>query len=387
MTDNSSSNQSSAPLQPPFLPLPWRLSLQGWLSLFALGVSFWFVINLTPVLAEIGAVIIGSLLIAMAIAPVAERLEGRGIRRISTVSSIYLIAFALLVLAFFQLAPYFLRQLDQFLETLRALPSFLGNLPVFQDSASGASVTNQASQLIQILFALGRTALVDLASIAVDVGFVIVLSFLFSLQGLNMTPIVPLLPPNQAQQSATIFRQVRSAISYWAWAQLGISVYFGFAFGVGLALIGVPLALVIGTAGVLLRIIPYFGAPLTLLLAFFTSLTISPWLALGTIIVYAIVKLVERLLSVNLYGRATGFETWLVVLALFIGAKTAGVVGVLFAIPVTVVITAVAQALYDNRVAQMHDKFGADIYKDLPLQPTPEPIPPENNTASTPPTA
>ncbi|HEY0423078.1 MAG TPA: AI-2E family transporter, partial [Rhodopila sp.] len=58
--------------------------------------------------------------------------------------------------------------------------------------------------------------------------------------------------------------------------QLGINAAFGIITGIGLLLIGVPSPLLWGTIGLLLRFVPYIGAPLAALLPLALAAAVSP---------------------------------------------------------------------------------------------------------------
>jgi predicted PurR-regulated permease PerM len=128
-------------------------------------------------------------------------------------------------------------------------------------------------------------------------------------------------------------------------AQLLVGLFFGVAFGVGLALFGVPYALSLGVAGAVLELIPYLGGAVVTLVAMLIALTISPWLALGVLAVELVVATVEsHLVYPKLVGDRVGIHPLVIIVALFIGAEAKGVLGVLLAVPVAIVL----QVLFDQ---------------------------------------
>jgi predicted PurR-regulated permease PerM len=125
---------------------------------------------------------------------------------------------------------------------------------------------------------------------------------------------------------------------------VAIASYFALVFSVGLTLLGVPFALSIGLVGGILEIIPYLGGAVAVSLAVLSALTVKPVLALWVILFYAIVVEVEsHLVAPTFYGRIMGLHPVVVLLALVVGAKTQGVLGVFFAVPVVVVLGVIIQ--------------------------------------------
>ena len=111
-----------------------------------------------------------------------------------------------------------------------------------------------------------------------------------------------------------------------------------------LALLHVPFALTIAVTSGVLGLIPYLGSMIALLLAAVSALTVSPTLAIWVVVLNLVVgNVAAHILAPWLYGRTMGLHSAWVLLALLFGAKVAGVLGVFFAVPVAVMVTAVLQ--------------------------------------------
>ena len=100
----------------------------------------------------------------------------------------------------------------------------------------------------------------------------------------------------------------------------------------------------IGIVGGVLEVIPYLGGIIALTLGILSALTISPALAVWVLVAYVAVSTIEgHLVAPFLYGRALGLRSVVVLVALFVGGKAAGVLGIFFAVPVAVILTAIVQ--------------------------------------------
>ena len=83
-----------------------------------------------------------------------------------------------------------------------------------------------------------------------------------------------------------------------------------------------------------------------------SALTVDPWLAVWVILLYAVVVQVQsHLVAPAFYGRAMHLHPAAVLVALLIGAKAKGIIGVFFAVPVAVVLLTLLQELSAARQA------------------------------------
>ncbi|MEZ4620047.1 MAG: AI-2E family transporter [Caldilineaceae bacterium] len=144
----------------------------------------------------------------------------------------------------------------------------------------------------------------------------------------------------------TIFFNTYHRLNRWVWTQLILGLYHGMAFVIGLLLLQVPFALTIGLLGGLLSLIPYLGVIMATLLAALSVLPTAPWLALWvTLFMTAVTIVGGHVITPVLYGRAVGLNSLIVLIALFVGAQLQGILGMIFAIPVAVIIDTVLQEL------------------------------------------
>ena len=113
---------------------------------------------------------------------------------------------------------------------------------------------------------------------------------------------------------------------------------------VGLSLLGVPYALLLGTWVALTAVIPYLGAWLGAVPAVIVAFTVSPFTALLTAIFYLIVQQLEgNVLQPRIQGTALNVPSILIFLAVIAGGQIAGLLGVIFAVPAL----AALKVLYD----------------------------------------
>jgi predicted PurR-regulated permease PerM len=104
--------------------------------------------------------------------------------------------------------------------------------------------------------------------------------------------------------------------------------------------------------GAVLEIVPYLGSA-AIVLAAFSALTVHPILVVWVLLFYAAtVEIKGHFIEPALYGRAMGLHPGIVLIALVIGLKAGGVIGVLFAVPVTVVLTVILNQVWLVRIKE-----------------------------------
>jgi predicted PurR-regulated permease PerM len=120
--------------------------------------------------------------------------------------------------------------------------------------------------------------------------------------------------------------------------QLAINTAFGLVTGCGLALIGVPSPLLWGIVGLLLRFVPYIGAPLAALLPLALAAAVSPgWtMLLWTAGLYACTEaIMGQVVEPLLYGRSTGLSPFSVVVSATFWTWLWGPIGLILSTPLT----------------------------------------------------
>ena len=97
-------------------------------------------------------------------------------------------------------------------------------------------------------------------------------------------------------------------LSRYLLIQFTVNASFGLIITVGLAILGIPSAMVWGVLGAMLRFVPYVGAPFAALMPMALAAGIDPgWsLLLWTAALYAVVELIlGQAIEPQLYGRGT----------------------------------------------------------------------------------
>jgi predicted PurR-regulated permease PerM len=131
-------------------------------------------------------------------------------------------------------------------------------------------------------------------------------------------------------------KEVNEVLSAFVRGQLSVCAILAVLYSSGLYVIGIDLALLIGTLAGALFIIPYLGTIFGIL---------HPLLCLGW---FALVQAVEGgVITPKIVGNKVGLHPVITILALLIGGQLFGIFGMLLAVPVTAVLNVFFRSLLD----------------------------------------
>ncbi len=330
-----------------------RLNLRSWLALLSLGLALWFTINNVGLLGEVVGILFGAFLLSLAIGPLVRTLARRRIPPGVTVILVYLGLAGMVALLGSLLIPV-IRSEGAYLQTngaalvQSAITRVKGVPLVAQYLPSTDTLAQTLTARLDTLAGTFVTAAAGIGGAALDLFLVLIFGFFFSVEpGLAQGLVRYLVLPGRQARFLAGLERITQRLSRWVWAQLVLAVYFALVFSLGLSLLGIPFAFSIGTAGGVLEIIPYVGGLVALVLAIVSALTVNPIRILWVILFYLVVVEVEsHILAPALYGRFLKIHPVVVLIALIVGAKMGGVVGILFSVPVAVIVVALVQEFH-----------------------------------------
>ena len=156
-----------------------------------------------------------------------------------------------------------------------------------------------------------------------------------------------LLPPGRRPQVRRALIQAGSALRKWLRAQVIAMIVVGILAGLGLALIGVPLALVLGALAALLEFIPVLGPIIFAVPAVLVAFSKGPQTAFYAVLVYTAIQQLESILIVPMLQRwAVRMPPVVSLLAVLAAGILLGPAGIVFAAPLAVVTIELVKHLY-----------------------------------------
>lgn len=241
------------------------------------------------------------------------------------------------------------RKLPESLDQLRA---FLGNTfwgDYVLDRVHSATDTTSASMLGQLTGFIGTVA--DFL-VAIVVIFFVGL-FGAATPGVYRSGLLNLVPPGRRPRAVEALDAIVYNLRRWLAGQVFLMFMVGLGTGVGLWLLGIPLALSLGLIAGILEIIPYVGAWLAAVPAAMIALLIGPWHLLMVLGMYLCVHIFEGyIVGPLVQRRAVYLPPALTVLTQLLLGSLLGLLGVFVAAPLTVTAIIAVKMLY------VHDTLG-----------------------------
>ena len=158
---------------------------------------------------------------------------------------------------------------------------------------------------------------------------------------------VRLVPKRRRERMREVISAIGHTLRWWLVGRGASMAVVGVLTGLGLFLVGVPLAFTLGIIAALFSFVPYIGPIAAAIPAILVALTASPTKALYVVAVYAAVQFLESyLITPLIQERAVSIPPALLISAQVIAGVLAGVLGVLLATPMAVVLVVIVQMLY-----------------------------------------
>lgn len=302
-------------------------------------------------LRDIFLVVILSVIIASAIEPATQWFIKRGVPRVLSVLLIYSVTAISLALVFYFL---FLPLLNESASLLSSLPSYLGELQVWNPLQNNPIISGNGSLGdFSKNFSLAEIAgEIDTAVSNLSKGFfstasrvfggilsfflVVVLSFYLSVESNGVEKFLKIVTPFKKEKYIIdLWKRSQYKIGLWMQGQVVLAIIVAMLTYLGLTLLQVENALLLAVLAGLFEIIPLFGPILAAIpavtIALITNGMTSALLVVG---LYVIIQQFESQLIYPLVVRKiVGVPPIISILALIIGGKLAGFVGIVIAVP------------------------------------------------------
>jgi len=322
----------------------------------SVGTIVKIVLTLTALIAlfylrDLILIIISSVVLASAIEPLVSWMVDRGIARTLAVIVIYLVVLLVGVGLLYFLLPPLINDFQGLTETLpqrlQALSTYAQstNIPfssatldlagtfTFQDLASlfesQTGVTTGAIKTASALFG-GLFSFI----------LIMVISFYLAVQDDGVENILRVATPAaQERYVLDLWKRSRKKIGLWMQGQVFLGIFMAVFVYLGLSLIGIKYALLLALLAGVFEIIPYFGPILSATPAVLLGFIQDPVVGLIVLGFYIIMQQFENhLLYPLVVKKMVGVPALLVIIAIIVGGKLAGFLGILIAVPVAAVL-------------------------------------------------
>ncbi len=266
--------------------------------------------------------------------------------------------FALIGIAVWLLSPHVQEQVNKMQQELpRAIDEINRFIRTYADGLAGQE--NPEKKLLgNVGEAAGKVGKVFSITLELVEDFVI---FFFLMLYLAFTPetyirgIVLLFPVDRRQSAAAIIEDLGSTLKWWLIGRFSTMTIVGVLSGIGLWLLGIPLALTLGILAGLLTFIPYIGAIISGIPAILIALLISPTYATYVILLYTAIHAVEGYILAPLIQERTVFVPPMLLLSMLTAMTILiGIPGLVIATPLTAVSLVLIKKIYIEGILGDH---------------------------------
>jgi predicted PurR-regulated permease PerM len=287
-------------------------------------------------------------------------LEHRGLKRGLAVGVCYLAGFGGLAILSFFVLPALFDQVGQFVRDFPKyydgaykfwldlqreyqavqIPGWLDKAIVDLSDTLAEQAMAWSSAAAKGIFQFGSSAVTFLFN-----GFIAVVIAFWLLKDLPeiSRELTALAGPEREQESRIIAQKVSQVLGGYLRGQLIISASTAVIVSLGLAILGVPYALVLGLLAGILNVIPYIGPLIAEVTAAIVAVFVSPVLALGAVaVIMAAQQLTDYFIQPRVMSEQVDLHPVLVIFSLLAGGTLFGFPGLLLAIPVA----AIAKGLF-----------------------------------------
>lgn len=315
---------------------------------FKLALAFLVLAGLVLVLARISWVIylvVIALLIVYSISPAVDFLTRfKKVPHLLAVVIVYIGFLLLLALLLYLVIPLIITQLR---ELVRLLPQYS---PYFQpyimelgDIFARPEVVEFILNFLQQLPSnlqqvLNQATKVTMTIVGYLAELVIVLFLVFyllrDLEKIKKT-LAEYIPRPWRQETLRILGTIDAKVGAYLRGHLIRCTLVGIVCWLGLSIIGMPFALMLGALVGVSNLLPYIGPYLAAVPAVIIALTRSWTLAVVVVIFYIIIEIIDSfVLTPLLLGRAVDLHPFAVIVAILVGGRLFGFLGIILAIPI-----------------------------------------------------
>lgn len=332
-----------------------------WLALFS--VTSVLLYMLAPILLPFVA---GALLAYLG-DPLVDRLEAYKLSRTNAVLVLFIVVFALLLPFFILIIPLLEDQIVGFAKKLpgylkwfgSSLEPFLQGFGIEVPDVGGENLANtlssewtKAGGLVKSLVGTISKSGLTLLGWAANLVLIPVITFYLLRDWDRLVQYIrELLPRNLEPQISMLAKESDHMLGAFMRGQVMVMLALGTIYSVGLAIVGVDFALLIGIISGIISFIPYMGLVVGMAIASISALveTGSMMMVFWVFVVFTLAQMFEGfLLTPMLVGDRIGLHPVAVIFGVLAGGQLFGFFGILLALPVCAVLAVLLRHAHDS---------------------------------------
>jgi len=324
-------------------------------------IDFWSVVKLLIFLLlivvfylirDIILLLLIAIIIALIFVPLVDFLEKKKISRLLTTILIYLFILVVIVGLAIPLAPVLSHEINALLQKL---PDYYDKINQYFSISNKSWDQITKNFLINWISSPGVATKGFFSVLGTVFGWILVavlifvISFYLTLQKQALKEIFKKIMPSRYHHAMERMTDlIQRDIGGWARGLLIGALVVGVLNYIGLLAVGIRFALLLAVLGALGEMIPWVGTWVVSIFTILVALVQSPLQALIIAIYYLLVQQIQgNFITPKLMQRFVGLNPLLVIIAILIGSKLAGIAGLILAVPIlTIIIILVKEYLH-----------------------------------------
>lgn len=310
--------------------------------LIILSLGFLYLIR------DIIAIFLVAIVIKSALNPIIRKFQDWKISRTYSVILVYFLFFITVISLLSFVVPIFIHQFQEF---FKIFPKLINEVvPKSFDISEKLRKFDLEGNLFNSLGGIFDKTLNFVTGVISSLA-VVSLSFYMSLEenGLKKS-FIALTPKEYKKYMAHVIDEIYSSFGKWMTGLLITMLFVGLLYFVGLSILNIPFAILLALIGGLLEIIPYFGPIVAGIPAIILGFSQSPLIGVSVLVIYWLINLIENnILVPKIMNKAVGLSPVIVMLALLVGGKLGGMLGLFLAVPLAGAVNVLAKDFLNNR--------------------------------------
>jgi putative permease len=342
---------------------PW---LKALVIIGTIAASVWVASQLWGLLIYLGdllLILFLSWLISFVLSPLTDSLRSFGLPHGIAVSAVYVALLAFIAAAFILVVPPMADQINQLATQVSSLAvrspgvidwivSLARNWGIAEPQLQ-TIYSNLIAQVQTLSLSLLRDVLglaTSVVTVAVASLLVLALSYYISLDGYKVKQtILGFLPATYRDEAEMIAQSIDRNFGAFLRGQAIVSVIYSLITALAVTLAGLDYKLTLSVFAGIAMFVPFIGGAAALVPPLFVAAFQNPgafwWLLIALVVAQ---QLLFNLIVPRLFASVAGIHPILVLVALALGAKLAGLWGALFAVPVAGVVSALTSYFYSK---------------------------------------
>ncbi len=307
-----------------------------------------------------------SVLLTFLLDPIVKYFETRGCRRLTTILAMCFVVTVCAAAAAYFIVPRLVMEAQNLAADIPTYEAMMGEslvnlrnalsrrFPSLEIPDFHASVRKRLGEMGRIDIDMILSHILNIFSMLSVVIIVPVMTFFFLMDGHQIQKTALRMIPNRYfEMFILLFHRITTSMKFFIRGQLIDAFAVGVMTAVGLSIIGVPYAFVIGIIAGVGNLIPYLGPVIGFIPAAFVVITdpqgFTVWSFLRLVIVFGVVQFIEGTFIYPIaVGKSVNLHPMIVIVGITVGGQLGGVVGMLIAVPIISIAKVSLEVLYSN---------------------------------------